>query len=87
MASPSAEVEGIEGGEHLIEAFRQLSRFRLSGMGGPEAIQPGTVRDWCAVTGNRLSVEEIGIIFDLDAAYRIAWRKESEANEGGVENG
>lgn len=83
MPSPPAEVEGIEGGEHLIGAFGQLSRFRACGWNGPEAIQPGMIRDWFALTGARLSVEEIDIIFDMDAAYRIAWRKETQDSEEG----
>lgn len=67
-----------------MDAFWRLSAFRTQGFGGPDPIQPGTLRDWCEITGTRLSVEEIDILLAVDAAYLAAVRREHAAgNEGG----
>jgi len=66
--------------------FWRLSAFRTQGFGGPDPIQPGDLRDWCEVTGTRLSVEEIEILFAVDAAYLAAVRREQAAtkDQGGA---
>ena len=80
--NPSAE--DVPGGERLEDIFWQLSRFRGSGLNGPEPLQPGTVRDWCQLTGRPLSRQEIGVLFAMDGAYLGAAQREAE--EAGEEN-
>ena len=76
--------EAVPGGERLEDIFWQLSRFRGSGFNGPEPLQPGTVRDWCLLTGRPLSRQEIGVLFAMDGAYLDAAQREAE--EAGEEN-
>lgn len=73
----------VEGGERIEAVFWRLSRFRSQGMGGPEPLQPLAVHGWRAVTGRYLSLQEIEIIFDLDAAYLTAYRREMAPKEEG----
>ena len=78
--NPTAEP--VPGGERLESIFWQLSRFRGSGFNGPEPLQPGTVRDWCLLTGRPLSPQDIGVLFAMDAAYLDAARAETSDQDG-----
>lgn len=57
--------------------FGKLSRLRPHGLNGPDALQPGTIRDWCALTHTQLSLDEIDVLLKADAAYLAAWHRET----------
>ena len=69
--------EPVLGGERLESIFWQLSQFRGSGFSGPEPLQPGTLRDWCLLTGRPLNGQEVRVLFALDATYLEAARAET----------
>jgi hypothetical protein len=65
-------------GAHLLVIFWKLSRVRTSGFNGPEPLQPGTIRDWCALMHEALTIDEIEIILAMDASYLAACRREAK---------
>jgi hypothetical protein len=83
----SPQPEEVEGGEHLLDAFWALDRLRTYGFSGPDPLQPGVIRDWCALTGEVLDRAEIQMLLDMDTAFLNAWYREAEARrpkEGGT---
>lgn len=64
--------------EYLLIHFEALSQFRNVGINGPLAIMPDTVREWCQVTGTRLTRDEVNILFKADTAYRAAYYEEQD---------
>ena len=68
------EFEGVRESDfdHVKHAFWGLNNLLTSSMNVPDPIQPNTVLDWCNLTGNILSRDEIKIVFAMDVAYRAA---------------
>jgi hypothetical protein len=55
-------------------------------MGGPEPLQPGTIRDWMALTAHPMSQDEIKVMLRLDQAFIAAYNAEQkEAREAAEE--
>lgn len=74
----SPDIEPVHGGEFLVNAFWELSRFRSAGLGGPEPIRPADIVGWCHLTNFELRPDETKIILRMDAAFREAWHVEAE---------
>ena len=57
-------------GQHILDAFYELSAQRASGMGGPSALTWADVGAWVGLTGACLDTDEVRMIFAMDRAYR-----------------
>lgn len=68
------------GDERLLGWFFQIGQLRSQGMNGPNPIEPGILRDWMQMTGNRLYREEISILLHMDGVWINACRREAERN-------
>lgn len=69
-------MEVPEGGEELLSVFWTLSGYRDQGFNGPLPIRPRDIRDWCEVTGNILTRDEIATLMAMDGAFMEAAAKE-----------
>lgn len=79
-------MEVPEGGEELLSIFWMLSGYRDQGFNGPLPIKPRDIRDWCEVTGNILTRDEIATLMAMDGALMEAVAKE-RADRKEAQNG
>lgn len=84
MAHLTPEPPEVEGGERIERIFWTLSRFRTQGFGGPDPLQPGTIRDWCHLTGRSLDPDELRVVLEMDAAFLAAARREGAGDNDTV---
>ncbi len=69
MNRPVPEVELSDQGMEYFNVFFKLCSFRSQDMGGPGAILPGTIADWCNATSNHMEPWELELIMEMDLAY------------------
>ena len=70
VETPAFEDAGYDGsGDHIITLFWRVSGLRSYNFSGPDPLRPETVLGWLQVSGDKLSRDELMILFDMDAAY------------------
>lgn len=87
MAEKTPEAPAAYGGERIESIFYALSQFRTQGFSAPDPLQPGMIRDWCVLTGRRISADELRVIFAMDAAFLASCRREALASDKRGEEG
>jgi hypothetical protein len=68
---------------YLLDIFWRLSSLRTQGFNGPDPLQPVAIEAWCRLTCTALSLDEIAILFKMDAAFIAACQRESAEQQPG----
>lgn len=64
-----------EHGEHHLTWFRDLSAGRQAGLNGPQPLSCQEIMSWLALTGERLTREDVLILRQMDDAYLTGVRE------------
>jgi hypothetical protein len=83
---PCPSVEPPRTGIRLLTLFGAVSRLRRSGNNGPEPLDPLVVEAWLRLTRRGVLVEELEIIFEIDAVYIASWRLVAERERRILDN-
>jgi hypothetical protein len=62
-------IEPLEGSQWFIDLFWQADRCRRFDMGQPLTLSPTELVHWMATTGQRLTLDELGVLSRMDEAY------------------
>lgn len=64
------------GCEHYVSWFWDLSSLRKWGEAGPEPVTPDLLMGWTALTGVKMSRQDVSILRQMDDAFRSAVARE-----------